>query len=223
MGKSCSLTGSSSSTCAHNLNMPGLNKTGPMLVEIALVDLPFGALEGSGGLPAALAASSLRRLRSCTPACHRRFWCLIHAAGSSCLQCSQINALLQSPSLNKNVAPACWVRCRCRLLLARHAHDHQLPVLQALLQQYELNVLFQARLHAHSKETLAQLIDKAASAGRRVREGARGRGVKGIRRTAAVGQKLLTCQGMPPLVLDWMARLGYSSHLLHSLLIPLPV
>lgn len=99
---------------------------GHIVAENGLVDLPFGALEGSGGLPAALAASSLRRLRSCTPACHRRFWCLIHAAGSSCLQCSQINALLQVPSLNDNVEPACCLRCR--LLLARLAHDHQLPV-----------------------------------------------------------------------------------------------
>jgi len=71
---------------------------GRMMAENGLVDLPFGAQEGSGGLLAALAASSLRRLRSCTPACQRRFWCLIHAAGSSCLQCSQINALLQLPS-----------------------------------------------------------------------------------------------------------------------------
>ena len=101
---------------------------GRRMAENGLVYLPFGALEGSGGLPAALAASSLRRLRSCTPACHRRFWCLIHAAGSSCLQCSQNNALLQVPSLSENVEPACFLRCGCRLLLARHAHDHQLPV-----------------------------------------------------------------------------------------------
>ena len=79
---------------------------------------------------------------------------------------------------------------------------------------------------------LADPTDKAASAGQRARGGGGGAGGGGggggggdkeIRRTAAVGQ-LLTCQGMPLLlVLDWMAQLGYSSHLLHSLLIPLPV
>ena len=117
------------------------------------------------------------------------------------------------------------MRCRCRLRLARHAHDQQLPVLQALLQQHHLHVWFQARLHAHSKSMLADPTDKAASARQRARGGGGGAGGgdKEIRRTAAVGQ-LLTCQGMPLLlVLDWMAQLGYSSHLLHSLLIPLPV
>ena len=104
MGESYSSTGSSSSTCAHNLNMQGQNTIGPMMAEKGLVDLPFGALEGSGGLPAALAASSLRRLRSCTPACQRRFWCLIHAAGSSYLQCSQINALLHFYDLKHTFA-----------------------------------------------------------------------------------------------------------------------
>ncbi len=68
---------------------------------------------------------------------------------------------------------------------------------------------------------LAQLVDKAASAGQT--EGGVGGGVgEGMGRTAAGGQLLLTCQDMPLLVLDWMAQLGCSSHLLHSLLIPLP-